>query len=113
MSTEAPETSAIGGPSESGLGGPGGVEGPEMDGGKKSSWMKLVMKVKKSNPKLSLGQAMKKAKSMYKKTRRGGASISPLPLSGGGAPLTPATIGGRRKGGRKGSKKTRRTSRKH
>ena len=84
----------------------------EMEGGKKTSWMKLVMKVKKSNPKLSLGQAMKKAKSMYKKTkktRRGGGMINPLPLSGG-APLTPAdvTTGGRRRGSRKGTKKTRR-----
>ena len=83
----------------------------EMEGGKKSSWMKLVMKVKKSNPKLSLGQAMKKAKSMYKKTRRGGASLSPLPLSGGASITPAAAVGGRRR--RRTSKKTRRTSRKH
>lgn len=85
------------------------TEVEEMEGGKKTSWMKLVMKVKKSNPKLSLGQAMKKAKSMYKKTkktRRGGAVLTPLPLSGG-ASITPATVGGR-KGSRKGTKKTRR-----
>lgn len=83
----------------------------EMEGGKKTSWMKLVMKVKKSNPKLSLGQAMKKAKSMYKKTkktRRGGAVLTPLPLSGG-ASITPSpSVGGKRRGSRKGTKKTRR-----
>lgn len=81
------------------------------DGGKKSSWMKLVMKVKKSNPKLSLGQAMKKAKSMYKKTRRGGGA--PLtPATYGGGALSPQPLdGGRRR--RKTSKKTRKGSRKH
>jgi hypothetical protein len=80
-----------------------------MEGGKKSSWMKLVMKVKKSNPKLSLGQAMKKAKTMYKKTRRGGGVMSPATY-GGGATLSPANVtGGRR---RRGTKKTRR-NRKH
>jgi len=78
-------------------------ENENMDGGKKSSWMKLVMKVKRANPRLSLGQAMKKAKSMYKKTRRGGAPLTPALV--GGASLSPAAVGGRR---RKSSKKTRR-----
>ncbi len=86
------------------------MKGEEMEGGKKSSWMKLVMKVKKSNPKLSLGQAMKKAKSMYKKTRRGGSVMSPATY-GGGVAETAATVGGRRR--RRTSKKTRRGSRKH
>lgn len=83
----------------------------EMEGGKKTSWMKLVMKVKKSNPKLSLGQAMKKAKSMYKKTRRGGAApLTPHPVGMvGGASITPSpSVGGKRRGSRKGTKKTRR-----
>lgn len=79
-----------------------------MDGGKKSSWMKLVMKVKKSNPKLSLGQAMKKAKTMYKKTRRGGGGPLTPALVGGAVTLSPAATGGRRRGSRKGTKKTRR-----
>jgi hypothetical protein len=32
-----------------------------------NAWMQLVMKVKKANPKLSLKDVLKKAKTMYKK----------------------------------------------
>lgn len=92
----------------------GGSEAGNMDGGK-TSWMKLVMKVKKSNPKLSLGQAMKIAKKSYKKktAKRGGAS-SIVPATYNPSGETPTTGGRRRtrKGSKKGTRKTRK-NRKH
>ena len=66
----------------------------------KGSWMATVKQVMASNPGMPLGQAMKKAKSIYKK---GGKQ-------GGGSALTPAAYGGM-EGGRRRRRGTRRSRR--
>ena len=67
-----------------------------MDGGKRNAWMSHVKKTMRANKGKSLSQVLKLAKKTYKKTaKKGGAALSPLPLSGG-------RRGGKtRKGGRK------------
>jgi hypothetical protein len=54
----------------------------DMEGGKRSAWLKHVMKVKKANPSFSLGDAMKAAKKTYKK---GGSLGMPVIGNGGEA----------------------------
>ena len=58
-----------------------------MDGGKRSAWIKHVMKHKKAG--MSLGDAMKEAK----KTWKGGADSSPAPISGPDSSPAPITGG--------------------
>ena len=60
-----------------------------MDGGKRSAWIKHVMKHKKAG--MSLGDAMKAAK----KTWKGGADSEPAPVTGG--MLQGTVAGGRRR----------------
>lgn len=66
-----------------------------MAGGKRSAWMAHVKKTMKANKGKSLSQVLKMAKKTYKKTAKKG-----------GAQLTPALVGGRRRRGtKKGSRK--------
>jgi hypothetical protein len=57
---------------------------PKAGGAKK--WLAHVKStyaaLKKKNPKASLGDAMKAAKKTYKKSKKGGAALSPLPVGG-------------------------------
>jgi len=75
----------------------------ESVGGKRSAWMSHVKKTMRANKGKSLSQVLKLAKKTYKKTRRGGAALSPADVSSG-----PATGGKRRN-----SRKAKRNSRKH
>ena len=72
----------------------------ETAGGKRSAWMTHLKKTMRAHKGLSLGKAMKLAKKTYKKTRRGGAALSPASVSSG-----PTTGGRRRRGSKKGSRK--------
>jgi len=71
----------------------------ESVGGKRSAWMSHVKKTMRANKGKSLSQVLKMAKKTYKKTRRGGAALSPADVSTGGA--------------RRNSRKAKRHSRKH
>jgi hypothetical protein len=62
-----------------------------MSGGKRNKWLVHLKKTMRAHKGKSLGAVMK----MAKKTYKGGASLSPLPLSGGR----------RRRGTKKGSRK--------
>ena len=57
---------------------------PQAGGAKK--WLAHVKStyamLKKKNPKASLGDAMKAAKKTYKKSKKGGSALAPLPLGG-------------------------------
>ena len=64
-----------------------------MAGGKRSAWMTHVKKTMKANKGMKLMQVLKMAKKTYKKSKKGGASITPQPLTGGRRKT--------RKGGRK------------
>lgn len=71
---------------------------PEKDpetatGGKRSAWMTHVKKTMRANKGMKLMQVLKMAKKTYKKSKKGGASI------------TPALVGGKRRG--RGSRGTR------
>ena len=66
-----------------------------MAGGKRSAWMTHVKATMKAHKGMKLMQVLKMAKKTYKKSKKGGAVLSPQPLDGG-----------RRR-------KTRRTRRKH
>jgi len=62
--------------------------GAAMAGGKRSKWLAHVKKTMKAHKGKSLKAVLKLAKKSYVKTRRGtmkrgGAALSPLPLSGG------------------------------
>lgn len=70
------------------------MEGQE--GGKRSAWMTHVKKTMKANKGMKLMQVLKMAKKTYKK---------------GGAALTPAAVGGRRR--TRKAKKSRKGGRKH
>ena len=63
-----------------------------MAGGKRSAWLAHVMKTKRAHKGKSLKQVMKMASKTFKKTRKGGAALSP------------AAVGGRRRT-KKGSRK--------
>lgn len=81
-------------------------------GGKRSAWMAHVKKTMRANKGKKLSAVLKMASKTFKKSRRGGAALTPASYgaqAGGAAPLTPAAVGGRR---RRGSRKTR-GSRKH
>jgi len=85
-----------------------------MKGGK-GAWMAHVNRTMRANKGKSLMQVLKMAKKTYKKSKKGGASITPASAMGGdleGGPIgtAPATTGGRRR--RRGSRKSRGT-RKH
>lgn len=56
-----------------------------VEGGKRSAWMTHVKKTMRANKGKSLSQVLKMAKKTYKKVtaKKGGAALSPLPLSGG------------------------------
>lgn len=55
-----------------------------MAGGKRSAWMAHVKKTMRAHKGKSLSQVLKMAKKTYtKKAKKGGAALSPLPLSGG------------------------------
>lgn len=58
-------------------------ETPPAEGGKRSAWMTHVKKTMKAHKGMKLMQVLKLAKKTYKKSKRGGASLSPQPLSGG------------------------------
>jgi hypothetical protein len=58
-------------------------------------------------------QVLKMAKKTYKKSKKGGASLTPHPYTGGGVADTAATTGGRRHRGSRKSRKGTRGSRKH
>lgn len=79
--------------------------------GGKGAWMAHVKKTMKAHKGMKLKDVLKVAKKTYKKSKKGGA-LSPMPLSGGAAPLTPAPVGGRRHRGSRKSRKSR-GSRKH
>jgi hypothetical protein len=70
--------------------------------------MRHVKKTMRAHKGMKLKDVLKMAKKTYKKSKKGGA-LSPMPLNGGAVPLTPASVGGRR---RRGSRKSRGT-RKH
>ena len=80
-------------------------------GGKRSAWMTHVKKTMRAHKGMKLAQVLKMAKKTYKKSRRGGAALSPADYAGaaqagGAVPLTPASVGGKRRsrksrGGRK------------
>jgi hypothetical protein len=76
-----------------------------------SSWMRHVKKTMRANKGMKLRAALKLASKTFKKSKKGGAALTPLPLEGGpaGAPAGASTVGGRR---RRGSRKSR-GSRKH
>ncbi len=60
--------------------------GEAMAGGKRSAWMAHVKKMMRAHKGKSLSQVLKMASKTFKKTRKakkGGAALSPLPLSGG------------------------------
>jgi hypothetical protein len=88
----------------------GKIDESETVGGA-GSWMRHVKKTMRANKGMKLKDVLKMAKKTYKKSKKGGASISPFPLAGGeGAPgpTGVAAVGGRRRrSSRKGSKKTR------
>lgn len=75
----------------------------EQEAGKRNKWTSHVKKTMKSHKGLSFKAALKLAKKTYK----GGSALSPLPTS---SSAVGPTEGGRR---RRGSRKTRRGSRKH
>lgn len=84
----------------------------EVTGGKRSAWMTHVKKTMRAHKGMKLGAVLKMASKTFKKSKRGGG-LSPQPLDemkGGATPLTPASVGGRRR--RRGSRKSRGT-RKH
>lgn len=66
------------------------------EGGKRSAWMTHVKKTMKANKGKPLKAVLKIAGKTYKKSRRGGAVAA-----------TAAPVGGRRRGSRKGTKKSR------
>lgn len=76
-------------------------ESTEQMGGKRSAWMTHVKKTMKANKGKPLSAVLKMAKKTYKKSKKGGA-LSP-------APAGETQTAGRRRG----SKKTRKGSRKH
>ena len=89
-----------------------------MEAGKRNPWLTHVKKTLKAHKGKSFKAVLKMAKATYKK--KGGADVSPADESGtasapatvgGAAHLSPAAVGGRRRS-RRGSKKTRRSSRK-
>ena len=93
-----------------------------MEGGKRSRWMTHVKKTMRANKGKSLSQVLKMAKKTYKKTRRGGGDGDEegAPMMGGMyemkggyslASASPLEGGRRRRGSRKGSKKSRKVSR--
>jgi hypothetical protein len=87
----------------------GAAETP-MDGGKRRSrWMAHVKKTMRANKGKSLSQVLKMAKKTYKKTRRGGADMEEEPMTAGG--LSPLPLNGGRR--RRGSRKSKKGSRKH
>lgn len=53
------------------------------EGGKRSAWMAHVKKTMKAHKGKSLKAVLKMAAKTFKKTKKGGAALSPLPLSGG------------------------------
>jgi hypothetical protein len=81
------------------------MEETPMKGGK-GAWMAHVKKTMRANKGKSLMQVLKMAKKTYKKSKKGGA-LSPHPYTGGAAPLTPASVGGRRRRGGRKSRGTR------
>jgi hypothetical protein len=56
-----------------------GAEAAAMAGGKRSKWLAHVKKTMKAHK----GKSLKAVLKMAKKTYKGGAALSPLPLSGG------------------------------
>lgn len=76
----------------------------EQTGSARSRWLSHVKKTMRANKGKSLKQVLKLAKKSYKKTKKGGAAE---PYE---APSTASPVGGRR---HRGSKKTRKGSRKH
>ncbi len=81
----------------------------EVTGGA-GSWMRHVKKTMRAHKGMKLKDVLKMAKKTYKKSKKGGAVLTPLSLEPGeaGAPAGAATVGGRRRrSSRKGSKKTR------
>ena len=51
-------------------------------GGKRSAWMAHVRKTMRANKGLKLKQVLKMASKTFKKTKKGGASITPHPVGG-------------------------------
>jgi hypothetical protein len=76
------------------------MEGEISEGGKRSAWMTHLKKTMRAHKGLPLRKAMVLAKKTYKKSRRGGAALSPASVSAG-------PTGGRRRS------RSRRHSRKH
>jgi hypothetical protein len=80
-------------------------------GGKRSAWMAHLMKVKRAHKGKSLKQVMKMASKTFKKSRKGGAALSPATVGGrrrtmkGGSALSPAAVGGKRRKTAKGGRK--------
>jgi hypothetical protein len=72
---------------------------PEKAGGKRSAWMTHVKKTMRANKGMKLMQVLKMAKKTYKKSKKGGASITPHPYGA--------------EGGRRRSRSRSRGSRKH
>jgi len=78
-----------------------------MEGGKRNKWLTHVKKTLRANK----GKSFKAVLKMAKKTYKGGAGLSPLPLNGGGA-LSPLPLNGGRRKTRK-TRKSRKGGRKH
>ena len=68
-------------------------------GGKRSAWMTHVKKTMRAHKGMKLMQVLKMAKKTYKKSKKGGASITPHPYGA--------------EGGRRRSRSRSRGSRKH
>ena len=78
-----------------------------MSGGKRSAWMTHVKKTMKANKGKPLSAVLKMAKKTYKKSMKGGAALSPMTVES--APAATQKAGRRRRG----SKKSRKGTRKH
>lgn len=78
----------------------------EQAGGKKSAWMMHVKKTMRAHRGKKLGEVLKMASKTFKKTKRGGAVLTPATVGGGdeGMANGPVATGGRR---RRGSRKSR------
>ena len=84
-----------------------------MEGGKRSAWMTHVKKTMRAHKGMKLGAVLKMASKTFKKSKRGGGALTPMPLTGGGVASTASPLAGGRR--RRGSRKTRKSrgSRKH
>ena len=81
------------------------TEGAPTTGGKRSAWMAHVKKTMRAHKGLKLGKVLKLASKTFKKSRKGGAALSPASVGGrrhrksrrgGEDEMAPPAMGGRR-----------------